>query len=419
MMEHTLTRYQPARRRVTLRFLGGVLLTLALAVAFFYWLMRPSMDDLQAMARFLSITAGISALAGYAAYRLGLIQRAPSLRAALFASYALASVLTFLNVWLTARLMFASAHDLQLAVVLLFFAGGIAMSLGYFLAAALVDGMSELAAGARAIAAGRLETRVPVPGRNEMGELATSFNDMAVQLQTAEKKQRELETMRRNLVAWAGHDLRTPLASVQVLVEALVDGVVDDPATVQRYLGAIQRNTQALSSLVDDLFDLAQLDAGAFAIDRQPTAVADLISDTIERYGEMAARQGVTLHGDVEPALPPIAVDAPKIERVLSNLVGNALRHTPSGGSVHLRAVGVAQTVHIEVADTGEGISPEDLPYVFDQFYRGEKSRSRATGGAGLGLAIARRIVAAHGGEIEVESNMGQGARFSLVLPLS
>ena len=419
MMEHTLTRYQPARRRVTLRFLGGVLLTLALAVAFFYWLMRPSMDDLQAMARFLSITAGISALAGYAAYRLGLIQRAPSLRVALFGSYALASVLTFFNVWLTARLMFASAHDLQLAVVLLFFAGGIAMSLGYFLAAALVDGMSELAAGARAIAAGRLETRVPVPGRNEMGELATSFNDMAVQLQTAEKKQRELETMRRNLVAWAGHDLRTPLASVQVLVEALADGVVDDPATVQRYLGAIQRNTQALSSLVDDLFDLAQLDAGAFAIDRQPTAVADVISDTIERYSDLAIHQGVTLSGDIMPGLPTIPIDSPKIERVLANLVGNALRHTPTGGSITIRATSTPQAVRIDVIDSGEGINPEDLPYIFDQFYRGEKSRSRATGGAGLGLAIARRIVAAHGGEIEVESNMGQGARFSLILPLS
>ncbi len=158
-------------------------------------------------------------LAGYGAYRAGWIYRSPRITWTLLGGYALASILTFLNVWMTARLMFANQHDLLLATVLLVFAGGIAMSLGYFMAAALNDGISELNAGARAVADGDLDARVPVRGNNEMAELAQTFNAMANQLQTADRKQRQLDTMRRNLVAWTGHDLRTPLASIQAMSE--------------------------------------------------------------------------------------------------------------------------------------------------------------------------------------------------------
>lgn len=404
--------------KLPVRFLAGVLITLALALGFFYLLMRPSMFDLQAMALFLAITAGVSVVAGYVAYRLGLIHRSPSLRWTLLGSWALAGALTFFNVWLTARLMFASQHDLQLATVLLVFAGGIAMSLGYFLTAALNDSIAQLSDAAKAVAQGQLDVRVPVTGRNEMAELATSFNEMAAQLQATDRERSELEAMRRNLVAWAGHDLRTPLASVQAIIEALADGMVDDAATQQRYLRTAQRDVQALTGLIDDLFDLAQFDAGKLTLDRHPTAIADLISNTIERYAELAARHEVALTGSAEPELI-VDVDVQKIERVLSNLVGNALRHTPAGGSISVQARAGAGKVEIEVADTGEGINVDDLPHVFDQFYRGEKSRSRATGGAGLGLAIARRIVEVHGGQIRVESQTGEGAKFVFDLPVA
>ena len=403
--------------RLTLRFILGVAITFALALAIFYFLMRPSRFEMGAMALFLSITAGLSILAGYIAYRAGWINRSPRITWTLLGGYALASVLTFLNVWMTARLMFASKHDLMLATVLLLFAGGIAMSLGYFLASALNDSITELNRGAKAITRGDLGARVPVTGNNEIAELARSFNEMAAQLQAADEKQRELDTIRRNLVAWAGHDLRTPLASIQAMVEALADGVVDDPDTVQRYLSTMRRDVQALSHLIDDLFDLAQYDAGGLELEKHPTDISDLISDVIERFSGLAEQRRIDISGSVAGEMGPVNIDAAKIERVLVNLIGNSLRYTPADGAVSVTASAIPEGVQIEVRDTGEGIPATDLPYIFDQFYRGEKSRSRATGGSGLGLAIAQSIVQAHGGRIWVKSEVGVGSSFYFILP--
>ena len=147
-------------------------------------------------------------------------------------------------------------------------------------------------------------------------------------------------------------------------------------------------------------------------LERQPNAISDLVSDTIELFAALAEQRGVALSGGAEPGVDPVLIDARQIGRVLSNLVSNALRHTPAGGAVQVRAFPVAGQVQVEVADTGEGLSAEDLPHVFERFYRGEKSRSRATGGSGLGLAIAKGIVEAHGGRVWVESKPGEGARF-------
>jgi signal transduction histidine kinase len=402
-----------------LRFVGTVALTLALALGVFFLLMHPPMADLGFMTLFLAITALISVAVGYGAYRLGWIHRSPRISWVLLGSYALASALIFLNVWVTARLMFASQHDLLLATVLLLFAGGIAMSVGYFLSAALTDRIVTLDQAAREIAQGRLDVRVPVTGNDEMASLARTFNDMAEQLEAAAKKQQELDTLRRSLIAWAGHDLRTPLASVRAIVEALADGVVEDSETVSRYLHTAQREIRSLSLLIDDLFELAQLEAGGLRPERLPNSISDLISDTIESFSELAARQGVALAGSVGSDVDPVLMDAQLIGRVLSNLVGNALRYTPSGGSVQIQAGKQAGGTRVEVQDSGEGIRPDDLSHIFERFYRGEKSRSRATGGAGLGLAIAKGIVEAHGGQIGVESSVGQGTRFFFTLPSS
>ena len=407
------------RRSLTphLRFIGGVALTLALALGAFFLLMKPPVGDLGLMALFLAITAAISVVVGYGAYRLGWIHHSPRISWVLLGGYALASLLTFLNVWVTARLMFASEHDLLLATVLLLFAGGIAMSVGYFLSVALTDRIVTLNRAAKEIARGELGVRVPVTGNDEMASLARTFNEMAGQLQAADRKQRELDRLRRNLIAWAGHDLRTPLASIRAIVEALADGVVDEPETVDRYLHTAQREIRSLSLLIDDLFELAQLEAGGLRLDLRPNSLSDLISDTLETFSELAARRAVTLDGGVDPGVDPVVVDAQQIGRVLSNLVGNALRHTPAGGSVGVRAELVEGGVLVEVGDTGEGIEIQDLPHVFERFYRGEKSRSRATGGSGLGLAIAKGIVEAHAGRIGVESAPGEGTRFFFTLP--
>jgi signal transduction histidine kinase len=405
-----------SRLPLPLRFIIGVALIVALSLGVFKLLLSPPINDVALMAGFLAITALVSALAGYGSYRLGWMERSPTIRWSLLGVYALSSVLTFFNVWLTARLMFASEHDLLLATVLLVFAGGMAMALGYFLSSALTDRIRTLDQAAKAIAAGDLGVRIPLRGQDEIALLARTFNQMAEQLQAAARQQHELETLRRDLIAWAGHDLQTPLASVQAVVEALADGLVEDPETAQRYLRTAQKNIHALSVLIDDMFQMAQLDAGGMPLERAENSLSDLISDTMESFSELAARQGVDLQGSVDARIDPVIMDAQRIGRVLNNLVSNALQHTPTGGRVSVRASRQPQAVLVEVTDTGQGIRSEDLPFIFDRFYRGEKSRSRSTGGAGLGLAIAKGIVEAHGGQIGVE-NAVQGTRFYFTIP--
>jgi len=409
----------PTRQQLTLplRFLGGVLATMALALLIFWTRMQPPLEEFRAMTLFLGVTAAVSIVAGFFAYRVGWISWSSRLSWTLVSSYILSSLLTFLNVWWTARLMFINQHDLTLAVILLLFAAGIAVALGYFLSAAVTDKITALSRGAAAIARGEFSTRVAITGRDELSQLAAAFNSMAVQLKEAERRKRELDTLRRDLVAWVGHDLRTPLASVRAMVEALADGVVEDPETATRYLRTAQRDIDALSALIDDLFDMAQMDAGGLRLDRRQNAISDLISDTLESFGKQAADRGVSLTGLAAPGVDPVNCDARQISRALSNLVSNALRHTPAGGAVQVHAYPTREGVVVEVSDTGEGIRAEDMPHIFEQFYRGEKSRSRATGGSGLGLAIVQAIVEAHGAQVRATSNLGSGTRFTFVLP--
>jgi signal transduction histidine kinase len=400
-----------------LRYSLGILLILIFSLAFFFWLMHPPLGDLRRMAQYLSLTAIISILVGYMAYRLGWMERSPSLHLTLMGVYALASLLAFVNVWVTAKLMFASPHDLLLAIVLLVFAGGIAMVFGFFISSTITDRLQAIKQVAEQVQQGNLGARVPVHGNDELAGLGRTFNQTATRLQEAAQKQRELETLRHDLIAWAGHDLQTPLASIRAIVEALADGVVDDPATTQRYLRTAQRDVQSLSLLIDDLFQMAQLDAGGLTLNREMDSLSDLISDTLESFSELASRQQVALSGEVAVGVDPVFMDVQRIGRVLNNLIGNALRHTQPGGAITVRATRDQTGVRVEVRDTGEGIPEADLPHVFERFYRGEKSRSRATGGAGLGLAISRGIVETHGGQIGVASAAGQGASFYFTLP--
>jgi len=401
----------------TLIFASGIVLVLLLSLIIFYWLMRPPMGDLEHMAQFLSFTAVISIGIGYGAYRLNWLERAPSLRWVLLGTYILASLLTFLNVWLTARLMFASEHDLLLATVLLLFAGGIAVVLGSFFTSTLIERIKRLESAAKSIESGNLSARAEIPGNDEIASLAKSFNQMAQKIQTADQKQRELESLRRDLVAWAGHDLRTPLSSIRLLVEALSDGVVDDPDLIQNYLSQTKKHVDILSLLIDDLFQISQLDAGGIPLNLEPASLADLISDTLESFSGLASQKGVNLSGSASAGVDPINIDVLWLGRAINNLVSNAIRHTPTNGSVTVCAKSVGDNILVAVTDTGEGINPQDLPHVFERFYRGEKSRNRSGGGAGLGLAIAKGIVEAHQGKIFVKSTPGQETVFTFTLP--
>lgn len=382
----------------------------------FYSMAQPPMSDLVALAGILSVTAALSIALGHIAFRRGWVDRSPRLSWTLLGGYALSNLLAFLSVWVTALLMFVNPHDFALATVTLLFAGSIAISLGYLLSVSLARRISNLNRAAGEIAQGHLDVRVPVSGEDELANLGDAFNKMAAQLEAAQRQQQELEKLRRELVTWVGHDLRTSLTSIRVVVEALADGVVEDPTAVDRYLKTAQHHIRSLSQLLGDLLEIAQIEGGGMKLDRDDSSIRDLISDTIEAFSTLASRQGVRLEGSTDPGVDPVIMDVAKIERVLANLLDNALRHTPTGGVVRVNAFTTSDGVRVEVQDSGTGIRSDDLAHVFERFYRGEKERRRDSG-AGLGLAIVKGLVEAHGGKVGIESRFGEGTCVWFTLP--
>ena len=425
-------------RRTLVPFGLGVVIALGLALLLAVgWLGAPGKDVVDLM-RYLLTSGAISLSLGIIG--LAWLRRGQGrLWLQITLTYILGVGIALLNVFITAQFMFISIdHDLLLLVLLLLFSAIVSLGLGYSLSQALTQRVTALHQGARALAGGDLATRVAVDGADELAALAVEFNRMAAQLAAAAEERGRLEGTRRDLIAAISHDLRTPLASLRAMTEALADGLVDDPVTRTRYLTTMRGQIGHLSSLIDDLFELAQIDAGALRLDLQRASLSDLISDTLEGMRPQAAAKGVQLQGSIAPGVGPVLVAPQKIERVLYNLVTNAIRHTPSAGVVTISVsselpklsietqtprghpkLKTQNWVVVEVADTGEGIAAEDLPRIFDRFYRGEKSRSRATGGAGLGLAIAQGIVEAHGGRIWVESAQERGTRIRFTLPRS
>jgi signal transduction histidine kinase len=394
----------------------GVLTGLLLVAVVTTLLMQPPLEELATLIGTLAATAAISLAVGYVLYRRGWA-RSPSLMMTLILAYVWAAILTLFNVWVMARLMFVNAHDLTLAGVLLLFAAIIATTFGVFVAASVTDGLRQLAKTANRLASGDLGARARVGGRDEISQVATSFNAMAVRLQKAHEEQHELERLRRDLIAWTSHDLRTPLTSMRVMVEALHDGVVDDEETRLRYYRTILAEVVSLKDLIDDLFELAQIDAGGIKLEVSAVSLSDLISDTIEGFRPLCEQQDVQLSGQVGPDLESVVMDASRIGRVLLNLVNNALQYTPPGGRIEVQAGRSGSEVSVLVCDSGSGFNPADLPRVFERFYRGEQARSRATGGAGLGLAIASGIVDAHGGRIWAENSTEGGAVVGFAIP--
>ncbi|NNJ10400.1 HAMP domain-containing protein [Chloroflexales bacterium ZM16-3] len=403
------------------RLILPILMLVALALmAAIGWVGAPGASSAELMG-YLAL-AGLFALAVATAALLWLRRSWGSLWLQLAVTYAAGVAVSLVTVLLTVQAMLFSQSDLPLLTLLLLFAGVMSLGMGMGLAGTIGRRVGALREGAQRLAGGDLGARVDAQGGDDLAELARDFNRMAEQLAAAAAERERQEAARRDLVVAVSHDLRTPLASLRVLTEALSDGLVDDPATVERYLGTMRGQIGLLSGLIDDLFELAQLDAGALAFDMQRVAPGDLISDVINGLLPQSEAKGVCLSGAVSQGVGPVLAAPQKIERVLYNLVANAIRHTPGGGQIVLDACGpepgAPQRVTFSIADSGEGIAAEDLPHVFERFYRGEKSRSRATGGAGLGLAIARGIVEAHGGTIWIESARGRGTTVRFSLPM-
>jgi signal transduction histidine kinase len=234
---------------------------------------------------------------------------------------------------------------------------------------------------------------------------------LAVRQSMEERMRRQVEDARRGLVAAASHDLRTPLASLRLLVEAIDDGVAGEDR--DRYLAEIRTHVAVLSDLIDDLFELSRIEAGDISWTMRQVELGDLIGDTVAAFRASAEERGVRLAAELPDGKVVAEADAEKVQRVLFNLIQNAIRHTPADGSVTVRAKGGPGGVEVEVADSGEGIPPGEGERVFEAFYRGDSSRGED--GAGLGLAISRAIVEAHGGRIWLEdANPGTRVRFTL-----
>ena len=412
-----------AKSRLSI-YLLGIVAALTLTITLVIALMRPPMDDLLSLVLLFGSTSAASAVIGFISHQLGWWRQLRTLNQTLTLGYILAAALTLLNVWITARLMFINAHDLTLAGLLLLFAGGISIAFGYFLSTSITQTLRELVRAAHRLSEGDFGARVPSAGRDEVAQLAQAFNAMAARLEQANAEAKKLDAARRDLVAWASHDLRTPLASLRAMLDALADGVVTEPETVARYVRQSQAEITRMSELIDNLFELAQLDTGNLVLRCEVSSLADLISDTLEGFTPRTQAQGLILTGVVAADVDPVWMAPEKISRVLQNLIENAIRHTPPGGAIRLHAERQAHDVVVSVKDTGEGIAPEDLPRVFDRFYRGDAARARrqprngtAGGGAGLGLAIAKGLVEAHGGRIWAESAPNSGATIWFTLP--
>jgi two-component system OmpR family sensor kinase/two-component system sensor histidine kinase BaeS len=305
----------------------------------------------------------------------------------------------------------------QSIILSVIIASAIALLLGAILFFEITAPLRQLNKAASGIANGDLSQRVVIRSHDELGELSQTFNQMAESLDRA-------ETQRQHLMADIAHELRTPITVIQANLEAMLDEVL--PLDVEQ-VAALHDETLLLNRLVADLRLLSQAEAGALKLERQETDVVGLIHRVVEKIKVQAEQNSVTLENEIEDNLPRIWIDADRITQVLNNLLGNALRYTPQNGKIIVSATnssGSAGTIQISVTDTGSGIDPVALPFVFDRFYRADQSRARNSGGSGLGLAIVKQLVEAHGGKVEAISpvfsnadKQGYGTRITVTLP--
>jgi signal transduction histidine kinase len=343
----------------------------------------------------------------------------PLLRRATFRqrlmSVALVAVVASLaNLAVLAGLMFVSAHDATLMAALVVYSVGAGAGVALVLARDTTSAVDRLTHSALELAEGNLDARVgPIDGGPELQALGSALDETATRLQASIAAERAGEAKRRDLITAVSHDLRTPLAGLRAMVEAIDDGVVDDPPSLRRYVGEMRRQVQSLVVLVDDLFELVQLDAGAIEAESERARLADVVGSAVAACGAQAAEKRLVVEQRLNSAGETLC--SPRLVRVLQNLLQNAIRHTPADGTVRIEARPEAGGVEVVVEDGGEGIPPESADLVFEPFWRGEAARTSP--GSGLGLALAKRIVETLGGAISVRSDSTTGARFAVLLP--
>ncbi|MBU1050768.1 HAMP domain-containing protein [Candidatus Bipolaricaulota bacterium] len=287
-------------------------------------------------------------------------------------------------------------------------AGVAAMLLSYLLIRQLTGPLRKLDRASRQVAAGKFDERVDILSSDEIGRLAGSFNEMAASLETAEQ-------VKKRLIADISHELRTPITAVRSALESLRDGLMEP---TQATLSALHDKILLTTRLVQDLHQLALADSGQLSMQPRPCSVEAILDTILETIGVQMEDEGILLRRDIAQDLPSVEVDAQRIEQVLLNLLANAIRHTPLGGSILVRAEQVDDSVQVSICDSGPGLSETDLERVFDRFYRADEARTGDDTGAGLGLSIAKALIEAHGGRIWAENAPHAGACFSFTLPI-
>ena len=332
---------------------------------------------------------------------------------ALVVAIAVAPVLVALVI--VSLLMIVSDHEAVLVAAIVLAAGILAVLGAKLVANGILRDVRAIRDGLNAVAGGQREVRIETAARDELAELAVAANGMIGALRAEETARDQSDSARRDLVAAVSHDLRTPITSLQLLAEAVGDDIVDDGEMRRAYLSRMRTHIDALSALIDDLFELSRLEAGDISWSLERVPLSELVSETVEAMRVQAEAKGVAVMASVPSELRPAHANPEKLQRVLFNLIQNAIRHTPADGSVVVRAETVAAGIEIEIADSGVGIAPEEREHVFTAFYRGGMDLARTGDGAGLGLAVSRAIVEAHGGRIWLaDSDRGTTVRFSL-----
>jgi signal transduction histidine kinase len=312
-------------------------------------------------------------------------------------------------------LMVVTDRGVVVVAAIVLVAGLIAILAARTVAAGIMRDVETIRDGLVAVGRGRREVTIETAAHDELAELAVAANAMIYQLREEEAGRDLSEAARRNLIAAVSHDLRTPITSLRLLADAIGDDIVEDPETRRSYLRRMGTHIDALSVLIDDLFELSRLEAGDINWTREQVPLQELVGETVEAMRVQAEVKGVAVLAEVPDTLKPAQANPEKLQRVLFNLIQNAIRHTPADGSVVVRAESVATGIEFEVADTGDGIAPEERERVFTAFYRGGTDAARTSPGAGLGLAVSRAIVEAHGGRIWLaEAPIGTRVRFSL-----
>ncbi|HPU38757.1 MAG TPA: HAMP domain-containing sensor histidine kinase [Microthrixaceae bacterium] len=323
---------------------------------------------------------------------------------------------TWVGALLAARAMFLSSHDMGAFVTIALTAAAIGLGAAWEMGRRIRVDARRLGELSQEIADGMVPSPPPAASVSELGRVGDQLVEMSQRLDHSRRRELALERSRRELVAWVSHDLRSPLAGIRAMAEALEDGVVDDPDDVLRYLQTIGSETDRLAALVDDLFELSRITSGTLDLSPQPVRVDELVGTVVKAAAATARARSLDLRCELGDP-PPLLVSPAEASRVLRNLLDNALRHTPSGGTVQVTVSSLGAEAVISVVDECGGIPTQDLDRVFDVAFRGDAARTRDTGGGGLGLAIAKGLTEAQDGRIEVANHSG-GCCFTVRFPL-